>query len=297
MSSGTDDFVEIVPGLYLVEALDNGRFPYCHCVIARGTRTLLIDASYGVDAVLEANPGWQPDMVAVSHSHPDHVGSLWTFEDAEIWSPIQRSEIFWRFEPMGLRYAGEELAPVWIDLMRRGGIREVVADRHFDDGHVFDTGDIKLECLHTPGHADDHYVFFEPNHGIVLSGDIDLTRFGPWYTQEEGDIDLFLDSIKRVMELDPRIVVSSHKGIITDDIQGRLQRFADVVRQRDERIVSLLSTPATVEELADKTQFFGGYPDTSGLFQLWEANMNAKHLERLQKRGVVVCEGGLWRRV
>ncbi len=296
MTAPIDEAVLIVPGLYLLEAPDRGRFPHCNSLIVGRSGELLIDAGYGLKRRLVPN-GWRPDIVAVSHSHPDHVASLSAFGEAELWSPIQRSECFWRYEPLGLRFGGERFAGLWIELTRQLGIEEVAADSHFDDGHVFDIGDISLHCIHAPGHVDDHYVFFEPHHGVAFTCDIDLTRFGPWYAQPEGDIDLFLESIARVEALEPRVIVSSHKGIMTDNIPRRLHRYADVIRQRDELLLSLLEAPTSLERLVDGSPFFGEIPEPVALFRFWEGNMITKHLVRLEARGVVVNEEGRWRRV
>jgi glyoxylase-like metal-dependent hydrolase (beta-lactamase superfamily II) len=296
MGKMLDELTEIVPGLYLLEAPERGRFPYCNSLIVGRGQELLIDAGYGLDRRLAAH-GWRPERVAVSHAHPDHVASLWAFADAELWSPVQRSEIFWRYEPMGRRFGGEKFAELWISGVKELGIQEVAADHHFDDGHVFDTGDVRLHCIHSPGHVDDHYVFFEPHHGVVFTCDIDLTRVGPWYAQTEGNIELFLESIDRVAALEPRVLVSSHKKIMTDDIPGRLRRYADIIRQRDDTLVSLLKAPASLERLIDANPFFGDLSRSDDLFRFWEGNMIAKHLDRLAAAGAVREEGGLWHRV
>ena len=198
---------------------------------------------------------------------------------------------------MSIRYGGAEHAATWLEMIKDTEIKEVAADRHFEDGHVIDTGKVKLECLHAPGHTDDHYVFFEPNHEIVFTCDIDLSRFGPWYGQTEGNIDLFLASIRMVAELQPKLVVSSHKGIITDDIQGRLQRFADVFHRRDELLLGMLETPATIDQLIDASPVFRVSPHPSPMFRYWEGNVIRKHLVRLEKLGAVAVEDGLWRSV
>jgi glyoxylase-like metal-dependent hydrolase (beta-lactamase superfamily II) len=296
MSAPVDGAVEIVPGLYLLEAPERGRFPYCNSLIVGRSAELLIDTGYELHQRIEGT-GWRPERVAISHAHPDHVASLWAFADAELWSPVQRSDAFWRFEPLGLRFGGEEFAEEWIALVRPLGIQEVTADHHFDDGHVFDTGDIKLHCIHAPGHVDDHYVFFEPHHGIAFTCDIDLTRLGPWYGQPEGNPSLFLESIDRVAALEPRLLVSSHKGVMTDNIQGRLARYADVIRQRDEQLFGLLESPATREQLIDQSPFFGAGTEPDSLYRFWMGNMVSKHLDRLVDAGRVAEEEGRWRRV
>lgn len=296
MTPRIDGLREIVPGLGLLVTPGGGGFPHCNSFLVGRRGELLIDAGYGLDAHV-AGTGWRPERVAVSHSHPDHVASLAAFADAELWSPVQRADCFWRYEPLGRRFGGEAYGSMWIELVARLGIEEVSADSHFDDGHVFEAGSIRLHCLHAPGHVDDHYVFFEPHHGIALTSDIDLSRFGPWYGQPEGDPDLFLASIEMVAALEPRIVVSSHKGLMTDDIPLRLARFADVIRQRDERLLELLSTPSDLDRLVDASPYFGQRPEPEPLFRFWESNMVRKHLGRLERRGAVASDDGLWRRV
>jgi len=297
MGSLAEFFQEISPGLFFVPAAGNGRFPFCHSLAADGDTRLLIDTGFGSNETIDGTKGWRPDAVYVSHAHPDHVASLWTFTDAEIWSPVQRSDIFWRFEPMSVRYGGPDHASTWLEMVKDTGIREVTADHHFDDGHVIDTGIATIVCRHAPGHTDDHYVFHEPNHGIVFTCDIDLSRFGPWYAQTEGNIDLFLASIRMVAELEPRLVVTSHKGIISDDIQGRLQRFAGVIHRRDELLLEMLDPPATIDQLIDRSPIFHAEPPLSAVFRYWEGNAIQKHLDRLEMHGAVACNEGRWRRV
>jgi glyoxylase-like metal-dependent hydrolase (beta-lactamase superfamily II) len=292
-----DETERVVDGISVLRAPERGRFPHCNSLVIGRSGELLIDAGFGLDRRLEPN-GWRPERVVVSHSHPDHVASLAAFSDSELWSPVQRSETFWRYEPLGRRFGGEEFGGLWVDLIRRIGVQEVSADCHFDDGHVFEAGGVRLHCMHAPGHVDDHYVFFEPHHGVAITCDIDLSRFGPWYGQPEGDPDLFLESIAKVEALQPKVIVSSHKGIMKDDIPGRLRRYADVIRQRDELLLSLLGAPVTVERLVDANPFFEGRPEPAPLFRFWEGNMIRKHLGRLVRRGAAVQDpDGRWRRI
>jgi hypothetical protein len=138
-------------------------------------------------------------------------------------------------------------------------------------------------------------VLFEPNHGVALTFDIDLSTFGPWYGHAESEIEASLASIQRVAEMRPRIVVSSHKGIITDDIQGRLSRYAAKVEQRDQRLRQMLTTPKTLAALLQPSPIYGGYPYAPHVLSYWEANMIAKHLQRMVDRGEIVVEGARYR--
>ncbi len=286
--SGLPHLTTVVPGLEILEGESGGRFPRSNSFVIRGSTDVLVDAGCGPSRLAELTATWRPDVLVVSHSHPDHCSSAWQLEGTRILSPAQRSESFWRFETQSVRFAGTS-AQQWIRFVTEHmGIREFDADAHFDDGTVFDFGAISLVCLHAPGHAEDHYVFFEPHHGIAMTFDIDLSGFGPWYGHVESDIDLFLTSIDKVMDLQPRVLLSSHKGMITHDIEGRLRRFAAVVEERDDRILALLHRPRTVSELLDDSPIYGGHPYPEMPLDYWEGQMIEKHLERLTRHGLAV---------
>ena len=40
------------------------------------------------------------------------------------------------------------------------------------DDHQLNIGDLRLRCLHVPGHCDDHLVLYEPAVGILITGDL-----------------------------------------------------------------------------------------------------------------------------
>jgi hypothetical protein len=110
----------------------------------------------------------------------------------------------------------------------------------------------------------------------VVSFDIDLSAFGPWYGHVESDIDRFLSSIAMVASLEPRMLLSSHKGVIVDDIAGRLRAFAAVVDSRDRCILELLDRPRTIVELIEASPIYGGRAYASGVLDDWEDRMNGK---------------------
>jgi hydroxyacylglutathione hydrolase len=48
----------------------------------------------------------------------------------------------------------------------------VDADLSLPDGATLAIGSLELRCLHTPGHAPDHLVLYEPQHRILMTGDL-----------------------------------------------------------------------------------------------------------------------------
>ena len=283
------------PGLYMLPGHPDARFPRSHAFVVRGEVETLIDAGCGQDRLAELLRIWRPDQVIISHAHPDHMGGLWQVQGAEIWSPAQRADAFWRFAPQSVRFVGQDLAPTWIRYIKGfTGVREASARFHFDDGHRFDLGPICLEAIHTPGHMDDHYVLWEPRAGILLTFDIDLTAFGPWYGHAESDIGQTLASIRRAAALEPAALVSSHKGLFTDHVQDRLEAYARVVDRRDRAILELIKGPATLDELVQASPLYRGHPYAPEILRHWEGSMIRKHLERLAQRGAAREHEGRW---
>ncbi|MGD2045440.1 MAG: MBL fold metallo-hydrolase [Gemmatimonadota bacterium] len=75
-------------------------------------------------------------------------------------------------------------------------------DVELTDGTSLDVGSFSLMCLHTPGHAEDHLVLYEPNHEILLTGDlIFIGKVGGTKTDEDGRVEW--DSLQKVLAAAP----------------------------------------------------------------------------------------------
>ena len=70
------------------------------------------------------------------------------------------------------------------------------------DGHDFAVGRLRLHTLHVPGHADDHIVVYEPDYGILITGDLLFVgKVGG--TGNADDTRLEWDSLQRVLAAVP----------------------------------------------------------------------------------------------
>ena len=84
---------------------------------------------------------------------------------------------------------------------------------------------------------------------MLFSGDIDLTSFGPWYGNPFSDIDQFVASIRRLIEIAPGCIITSHAGLIRENIRERLLSYLSVIEKRDDIILKLLKEPHTLEQI------------------------------------------------
>lgn len=70
------------------------------------------------------------------------------------------------------------------------------------DGQVLTVGSLRIQCLFTPGHSEDHVVLYELGYRLLLTGDlIFVGKVGG--TTREADIAIEWQSLQRVMAAVP----------------------------------------------------------------------------------------------
>ena len=131
-----------------------------------------------------------------------------------------------------------------------------------------------------------------PELKILLSFDIDLTAFAPWYGHRESDLKQLRHSIKRLRGLGPRMVASSHHEVVTRCIDEEFDHYEGVLEQRGQHICSLLKDGASLEELVRASPIYGHYPYEPELLRYWEAQTIQKHLEEMIEKNIVRRNGG-----
>ncbi len=287
---------EVTDGIYLIMGANKGRFPWSHSILAAGDRVVLFDTGCGPEAIQEVKDSFSVDLVLNSHTHPDHFSGNHHFEGYELWVPEMFAAILADLDRMSLRLAGGgEPAREWRRLVEEVlGHIPTPPTGSFGDGEVIDLGSMRFRAMHTPGHTADHFCFLEEDRGILLSFDIDLTPFGPWYGHVECDLDQFCDSLRKILEIAPRMIVSSHRRPITSGIEEEIAAFDAVFVSRNQKILQMLEKgPATPEQLAELSPIYGIEGSSFALAFYFESRMIEKHLELLTRRGLVErTEGG-----
>lgn len=281
--------IEVAPRIYLVQGENGGQFPFSHSILIRDDVTALIDTGCGIEQLRQLKERSRPDLVINSHAHPDHIPGNWVFDGLPLLVPRQSFHYTGRIDLVSERFTeSKERARQWRDYVREAtGFQDALPTDAYDDGQRFDFGSVELVALHSPGHTCDSYSFLEPNLGLAFTFDMDLSPFGPWYGHPDSEIDEFEASLRRVCALKPRVVVTSHMGIITEDIEKRFEAYGGVIARREDRILDFLSRERTLEEMIEQPLIYGRYPFAPELLRRWEENMLRKHLHRLTQRGLV----------
>jgi len=277
--------------LFRIDGENKGRFPRAHAFYVKDEICALIDSGCGV-SILEAFKNKYPvDLVINSHCHPDHGAGNWLFPEQPLWVPEDGTDSHGRINPLSNRLVEPgELAETWKAFVREAmGFRDSQPTNRYRNGQVFDFGRLKLTALSTPGHTLDHTCFFDSSQGLLLSFDIDLTAYGPWYGNRESDLSAFRSSLQRIRELKPQSLASSHREVVSSDkIPDELDRYEAVFSERNKKILGLLSDqPRRMNELLAHSPFYGGHPYAPALLRYWEGLMIRKHLDELIRQGQV----------
>lgn len=280
-------FTELRPNLFFVSGEQNGQFPYSNGLMLNNGLKVLVDTGFGPSRRVAIMATGEVDVIINTHFHLDHAYGNQFFPKAQVWvhtsdAPALRSpEHFFAYTGFCefYKYADDKHFP--------GGPPRREVDRELADGEVLDFGDVRFQVIHTPGHTPGHIALYELQSGILFSGDIDLSPFGPWYGNLRSNLEEFADSIKRLIELKPKVLVTSHAGIVTDNISERLREYADKLNLRDEQILQHLRVPKTMSDLVDMKIIFRHYPEPQRLYRFFEEVMLEKHLQRLMRQGKV----------
>jgi glyoxylase-like metal-dependent hydrolase (beta-lactamase superfamily II) len=264
-----------------------GKYPQGNSLLVEGEReTVLIDPSLGVIPRQDQLP--DVDRVINSHCHEDHIAGNHLFPD--------RPWHFHEHDLPGIRSIDDFMAiygfPEEVDLPFRKLLVEQFrftpceSPVPFRDGDVFDLGGARVRVIHTPGHTRGHscmLVEWERDRGgLLYLGDIDLASFGPYYGDAWSDLEDFERSIERVRQIEARWYLTFHhvgaveRGVFLE----RLERYAAVIADRELRLLSFLSEPRSLDEIA-RHRFIYRPQDAVGFADPVERRSMSQHLDRL----------------
>lgn len=288
-------------------------FPYSNSILVEDDTVTVIDAGAGGNAYAEIRPE-RVNSLLLSHIHFDHIHGASLFSNAGITVAPEEAEAY-----RDIRVYQEMLGfYLWDRLMGRprdDTLTRVIAAHddvkmpelshfnvtgYFRDNMVINTGHVEFTALHTPGHSPGHYVFYFERDGILFSGDLDLAARGPWYGGASCDIGLLEHSVRRIMEIKPEILVTSHRKIFyrqRDDIDAMFREYLNVALRREERIMSYLAESRNLDELASLEFASQGMPSNQ-FEEFWSKIMIQKHLDNLlKKKSISEIEDGCWLRI
>jgi ribonuclease/clavin/mitogillin len=197
--------------------------------------------------------GWRrPERIILTHRHRDHLGGVSQLRDLFPGVPVSKM------------ICGDSGLPEDVDML--------------EDGQVVEGDGVTLLPIHTPGHASDHLCFFLKEERALFSGDLILNGSTTVIPDEDGDLGLYLESLRRVQELGVRRIYPAH-GPVIEDGPGKIQEYIDHRMLRERQILETLgSGTRTIPEIVKVV-----YVDVNTALHRVAAMSVHSHLRKLKR--------------
>jgi glyoxylase-like metal-dependent hydrolase (beta-lactamase superfamily II)/8-oxo-dGTP pyrophosphatase MutT (NUDIX family) len=258
--------IEMRPGILLFPLLTPTLPPATHtnCYLVGNPEFVIIDPAspYEEEQVRLAEfiqellaQGMRPREIILSHFHPDHVGGA--------------NALRQQFQ---LPVAASAQTKAKLD-------GRLPIDRIIKDGDLIalpGQPGWNLRALHTPGHTQDHLVFFEEQTGALISGDLIVGVGTVVIDPPEGNMADYLQSLARVQQLPVTAIFGSH-GPPIGGAAAKIQEYISHRLQRETAILNAIAAGAKeIPEIVRKVYF--DVPEK--MHKLAERSVLA-HLEKL----------------
>jgi len=213
--------------------------------------------------------GVEPIAMLITHHHADHIGGV-------------------------ARLAARRGLPLWAHAATAERLPGLRFERRIEDGERLRLGGgapMILEALHTPGHAPGHLCLWEPERRALVVGDMVAGQGTILIEPGDGDMALYLASLRRLRALDASLLLPAHGPPMLDPgarlgayLAHRLAREAKI-----EAALGALGAAASMPRLLSIA-----YEDAPEAMLPLAALSAEAHLIKLEAEGRAHREGGGW---
>lgn len=187
--------------------------------------------------------------ILLTHAHGDHTGGVGLWRESQ--TQVIAQQEHYEFENYQARLAGffaERNAAQFafprppVAAWKGNYGASIAATVLFDEKYEFTSGGVKFELLSTPGETPDHLTVWIPQYKAAFIGDNYYESFPNIYTlrgtKPRWALD-YVDSINKVLALQPEILLPSHGRPIHGNAQitRALTRYRDAISYVHDAVV------------------------------------------------------------
>ncbi|TXT67521.1 MAG: Hydroxyacylglutathione hydrolase [Promethearchaeota archaeon] len=272
--------------IYFIQGQNGGRVPYSNCVVMGD---YIIDTGISPVRLKRLKKKFVLKNLCFSHWHDDHIRDCKNFVHLPFYCHPEARPIIEDIDKLldlyNIRNSPAE-KPFKLFLSQIIDAYGVKIAGTFEHNEVItiDNG-LEVHILYTPGHSKGHCIFHIPELKFAFIGDIDLSKFGPWYGGIDSDIIKFMVSIDTISKLNLETVVTGHRGLVKgkDVIQQELEKYKAIFKRRERMIMDLLSPeePRNPKDLLEKNIIYKRYEFLKPFLLAMEQTMIQKHFDKL----------------
>lgn len=171
-------------------------------------KAAVIDPSSGAAAALvrkAEEKGFHIEKILLTHSHWDHIVDLAALKEMTH-APVYVH----RLDVGNVEEPGSDLVPALLP------VKAVKPDVFIEEGQVIQVGDLKIEVIHTPGHARGAVCFYLPEEHILFSGDTVFRGAIGMLSLPTSEPGKMRESLRKLAQLPPETrVIPGHGGETT----------------------------------------------------------------------------------
>lgn len=163
--------------------------------------------------------GMEPELLAVTHGHPDHILGSHVFRGGEVIAHVNHHRLV---EQMARRHAegtGRPVDDVLADIARPTVL--------FEREYQVDLGDREVLLFHSPGHTPDSACVYLPEERVLIGGDTVVTGILPAFADGNGFI--LEATLRRIAALDVDHLIPGHGSAVSgaEVVKGWMLWMAD----------------------------------------------------------------------
>ena len=227
-----------------------------------------------VEAILAATRGERIVAILCTHTHRDHSPASRMLA-AATGAPIVGCP------PLAIEDDGPR-ADAAFDF-------DYTPDRVLGDGEPLEAKGWTLRAVATPGHTSNHLCFALEGEGLLFTGDHVMGWSTTVVSPPDGDMTLYMRSLKDLLERDDRLYLPAH-GPAVDRTHAHVRALITHRRMREKQILALLGEGKG--EIGDMVGAM--YRDVDPRLHPAAGRSVLAHLVDLERRGLVEGEGERW---